>query len=153
MYRSTFSWPRHTSWRWVVSFTPQPLYPRERGPGTHWIADWVDPRAFLDDVEERQFLNLPGLELRLRGCPARSQSLYRLSYRGSLLQNIPWVYVVKRFLSLVWVVWVLFGVATASSRSAWWMTFTPVFCKFTSFPVRECDCSWKHPAVFKWTVP
>jgi hypothetical protein len=26
MYRSTFSWLRH--WRWVVSFTPLPLYPR-----------------------------------------------------------------------------------------------------------------------------
>jgi hypothetical protein len=27
MYSSTFSWPG-TSWRWVVSFTPLPLYPR-----------------------------------------------------------------------------------------------------------------------------
>jgi hypothetical protein len=33
MYRSTFPWPRHYevllhSWRWVVTFTPRPLYPR-----------------------------------------------------------------------------------------------------------------------------
>jgi hypothetical protein len=43
----------------------------------------VDPRAGLDDVEERKFLTLPGLELRPLGRPARIQSLYRLSYRGS----------------------------------------------------------------------
>jgi hypothetical protein len=34
-----------TRWRWVVSFTPQPLYPGERFPGTHWIGGWVGPRA------------------------------------------------------------------------------------------------------------
>jgi hypothetical protein len=34
----------------------------------------VDPRAGLDDVENRKFLTLPGLELR----PLGSQSLYRL---------------------------------------------------------------------------
>jgi hypothetical protein len=32
----------------VVSFTLQPLYPRERAPGTHWIGAWVGPRAVLD---------------------------------------------------------------------------------------------------------
>jgi hypothetical protein len=31
-----------TRWRWVISFTPQALYPRERGPGSHWINGWVD---------------------------------------------------------------------------------------------------------------
>jgi hypothetical protein len=24
----------------------------ERAPGTHWIGDWVDPRAGLDDMEK-----------------------------------------------------------------------------------------------------
>jgi len=24
-----------TRWRWVVSFTPRPLYPRRKVPGTH----------------------------------------------------------------------------------------------------------------------
>jgi hypothetical protein len=38
----------------------------------------------LDDVEKRKFLTLPGLEPRLLGRPTRNQSLYRLSYRGSL---------------------------------------------------------------------
>jgi hypothetical protein len=43
---------------------PLPLYPRERAPNVHSIGGWVDPRAGLDDVEKRKFLNLPGLELR-----------------------------------------------------------------------------------------
>jgi hypothetical protein len=39
----------------------------------------VDPTV----VENGKFFNLPGLELRPLGCPARSQSLYRLLYPGS----------------------------------------------------------------------
>jgi hypothetical protein len=52
---------------------------------THWIRRWVDPRAGLHDVEKRKFLTLQGLEMRLLSRRARSQSLYRLSYPGSLL--------------------------------------------------------------------
>jgi hypothetical protein len=37
-------------WRWVVSFTSRPIYPRERAPGTHWIGGWVGSRAGLDAV-------------------------------------------------------------------------------------------------------
>jgi hypothetical protein len=44
----------------------------------------VGPRAGLDDVEKRKFLTLPGLELQPLGRQARSQSLYRLHYPGSL---------------------------------------------------------------------
>jgi hypothetical protein len=43
----------------------------------------VGPRTGVDDVEKRNFLTLSGLELRPLGRPARSQSLYRLSYPGS----------------------------------------------------------------------
>jgi hypothetical protein len=57
--------------------------PEERAPGTHWIGGSVDPRAGLDDLEDRKFLTLPGLELRPLSRPARSRSLYRLSYPGS----------------------------------------------------------------------
>jgi hypothetical protein len=39
---------------------PLPLYPRRKAPGTHWIGNWVDPRAGLDDLEK----TLPELELR-----------------------------------------------------------------------------------------
>jgi hypothetical protein len=38
--------------------------PGERAPGTLWIGGWVGPRTGLDDVEKRQFLTLPELELR-----------------------------------------------------------------------------------------
>jgi hypothetical protein len=38
----------------VVSFTPRPLYPQERDLVTHWIGDWVGPRAVLDAVVKRK---------------------------------------------------------------------------------------------------
>jgi hypothetical protein len=57
--------------------------PGRLNPSTHWIGDWLDPRAGLDGVEKKKFLTLPGLALRLLCRLARSQSLYRLSYRGS----------------------------------------------------------------------
>jgi hypothetical protein len=72
-----------TSWRRVVSFMPLPLYPRERDPGTHFIGGWVDPRAGLDDMEKWKFLPYRDSNSPLPGRPARSQSLYRLSYPGS----------------------------------------------------------------------
>jgi hypothetical protein len=73
-----------TSWRWVVSFMPWPLYPRGKSPpDTHCIGSWMGPRTDLDDVE-RKIVSLLRLEIRPLGRPARSQSLYRLSYCGSL---------------------------------------------------------------------
>jgi hypothetical protein len=43
-----------TSWGWVVSSTPRPLYPREIAPGTRWIGVWVGPRAVLDAVVKKK---------------------------------------------------------------------------------------------------
>jgi hypothetical protein len=43
----------------------------------------MDPRAGLDDMEKRKFLTLQGLELRPLGRLTCSQSLYRLSSRGT----------------------------------------------------------------------
>jgi hypothetical protein len=49
IYRSTCSLP-NTSWRWVVSITPRPLYLRRKGPGTHFDPKhWDD--IFLRNVE------------------------------------------------------------------------------------------------------
>jgi hypothetical protein len=56
----------------------------ERAPGTHWMGGWVGPRIGPDDVEKRKFLTIQGLELRPIGCPARSQSLHRPRYPGSM---------------------------------------------------------------------
>jgi hypothetical protein len=67
---------------WSAS-RPDRFTPGKTVPVTHWIGGWVGPRTGLDDVERRTFLTLPGLELRPLCRPARSQSLYRLSYPGS----------------------------------------------------------------------
>jgi hypothetical protein len=68
---------------WVVSTTPRQLYPRER-PGTQCTGGWVGPRAGLDAPTR----------IRSPDRPARSQSLYRLSYPGPITEmstrNISW---------------------------------------------------------------
>jgi hypothetical protein len=38
----------------MVSFTPQPLYPKGKIPGTHWVGGWVDPTVGLDTVVKRK---------------------------------------------------------------------------------------------------
>jgi hypothetical protein len=63
----------------MVIFTPRPLYPRERAPGSHWIGGWVGQRASLDDAEKGKFFTLAGLELRSLCLSARSQSLYYIT--------------------------------------------------------------------------
>jgi hypothetical protein len=47
----------------------------------------VGPRTDLDDVERRNFLPLPGLELRPLGRHTRSQSLYRLRYPARNIEH------------------------------------------------------------------
>ena len=64
------------SWGWVVNATLRPLYPRER-LCAHSIGIWLGPRAGVEDVE-----NVAPTGIRSPDRPARSQSLYRLSYRG-----------------------------------------------------------------------
>jgi hypothetical protein len=63
-----------TSWRRVISFTPQPFYSRVKIPP---VAGRAVPISGLDDMEKWKFLTLPRLELRLLGRPACSQSLCR----------------------------------------------------------------------------
>jgi len=62
---------------WVINATPWALYPRER-PGTHCIGGWVGPGAGLEGCGKSRLhrVSIPDL-------PARSESLYRLSYTGS----------------------------------------------------------------------
>jgi hypothetical protein len=70
----------------VVSVTPRPrVTPRKRTSGTHWAGGWVGPRAGLDtEATGKILLPLPGIEPRPPGRPVRSQTLYGLSYPGSL---------------------------------------------------------------------
>jgi hypothetical protein len=72
------------SWRWVVSFTPRPLYT----PGESPLFP-LDRR--LGGPQSR--LTLLGIDLRPLAHPACSQSLYQLRYPGSphephILSNI-----------------------------------------------------------------
>jgi hypothetical protein len=62
----------------VVNATPTSLYSRER-PGTHCIGGCVGPRAGLDGCGKSR---PPLTGIRSPGRPARSESLYRLSYPG-----------------------------------------------------------------------
>jgi len=66
-------------------YAPAALYPGER-PGTHFTGGWVGPRAGLDG----QKISSP-LELELDR-PARSQSLYRLSYPAHLLVIVSYTF-------------------------------------------------------------
>jgi hypothetical protein len=79
MHSSAF-WPRHWIEVSVQLHVPAALPPGRESLSTHWIGGWVDPRA---DLERREWLTLPGLELRLLDGPTHSQSLYRLRYQGS----------------------------------------------------------------------
>jgi hypothetical protein len=74
-----------TSWRWVVSFTPWPLYPQGKRPRYPLDRRLGEPQNSLEDVEKWKLLPPPGLELELLGCPACSQLLYRLRCPGYLL--------------------------------------------------------------------
>jgi hypothetical protein len=74
-----------TKWRQVVSFTPRLLYPqgksrrdpldRRMGKAQNWSGH---------GVEEKISQPLSGIEPRSSDRPARSQSLYRVSYTDSI---------------------------------------------------------------------
>jgi len=63
---------------WVVNAKFRPLYPRERH-STHCIGGWVGPRDGLENCGKFRFT-----KIRSPYPPARSQSLHRLHYSGSL---------------------------------------------------------------------
>jgi hypothetical protein len=66
---------------WSASRLGRAFPPGERTPGTHFTGGWVGPRAGLDtEARGKNPLPLPGIEPRSPGRPARSQTLYCLSY-------------------------------------------------------------------------
>jgi hypothetical protein len=72
-----------TSWRWVVSFTPLPLYswyPSNRS--------LTEPRAGLDGMEKWKFLTPSELDLGPLGYQARRQSFYRRRYPDSWIHQL-----------------------------------------------------------------
>jgi hypothetical protein len=60
----------------VVNATPRPVYPL-KGPVTHCIKTWVSPWTDWMGAE-----NFAPTWIRSSDCPARNQSMYRLSYPG-----------------------------------------------------------------------
>ena len=66
--------------RWVVNATPRPLYPREK-TGTHCTGGWMGRRPGVDRIGNLA----PPTGNRSPDRPARSESLYPLSYLGSLI--------------------------------------------------------------------
>ena len=72
-----FLGPRHFRWGWGSAPRPCRLHPRER-PGTHCTGGWVGCTSGLDRCGKSR----PRTGIRSPDRPARSQSLYRLSYPG-----------------------------------------------------------------------
>jgi hypothetical protein len=65
----------------VVSFTPLQLYLQGKSPRYTLDRRLSGPQSRSGDgVEEKNSQPTPGFEPRSSNCPARSQSLYRLSY-------------------------------------------------------------------------
>jgi hypothetical protein len=72
--------------RYVVSVIPQPLFPRGKNPGTHWVGSWVCPRVVLD-VFEKRYLAHTGIWTRDRpalGIPSTVPRLPRVRHKNSL---------------------------------------------------------------------
>jgi hypothetical protein len=67
-----------TSWRWVVSFTPWPLYPRGNIPGTNWTVGWVGPRIDRDVGGGEKSCPYRDSNSHPLGRPARGPSLFWL---------------------------------------------------------------------------
>jgi hypothetical protein len=67
-----------TSCRWVVGFTPRPLYPRGKSPQYPLDRMLCGPQAGLDDVEKIKLLTVPGLELRPLGRLASRHTDYTI---------------------------------------------------------------------------
>jgi hypothetical protein len=41
-------------WKWVVNFTPRPLYSLGNNPRTRWKEEWTEDRAGVDVLEKRK---------------------------------------------------------------------------------------------------
>jgi hypothetical protein len=76
----TFSWPRHQ-----VNMSGQPHGPAASTPGKK---PWYPPDRRLDGPKGQSGKFLTAMGLQLLGRLARSQSLYRLSYRGLIMRVV-----------------------------------------------------------------
>jgi hypothetical protein len=76
-----------TSWGWVVSFTPWPLF--TRGKSSRYLFDrrLGLPQNRCERHGEEKIIAPNGTRTPTLGRPAHRQSLYRLSYPGSSLER------------------------------------------------------------------
>jgi hypothetical protein len=74
-----------TKWGLVVSVTPRPRFAPGKGPPVPIVqeAGWASKPVWTQRLEEKYF-TLPGIEPRSPGRPVPGQTLYWLSYPGSL---------------------------------------------------------------------
>jgi hypothetical protein len=72
------------AWCWVANATPWPLCLQE-WPGTRCTEVWVSPRVGLDRCGKSTPIGI-----RSPDPPARSESLYRLSYPGTRFRKGVW---------------------------------------------------------------
>jgi hypothetical protein len=89
MYRSTYSW-LDTIWRWTVSFTSLPLYPRVKKPRYPLDRRLDGPQLRFGRRGKKQISAIQDLELRTLGHLSRNLSLYRLRYPGTVM-NSKWL--------------------------------------------------------------
>jgi hypothetical protein len=74
-----------TSWRWVVSFTPRPFYPREKSPWYPLDRRLCGPRSRSGRRGEEKVLDPTGT----RTPTPRTCNPYRLRYPGSPSSYVP----------------------------------------------------------------
>jgi hypothetical protein len=67
-----------TRWRWVVNFTSRFLYPRGKGPVTHWAPEQIWTLWQRDEISAPAGNRTPVVQ-------SSTCSLYCLSYPGSVV--------------------------------------------------------------------
>jgi hypothetical protein len=141
MYNSHFL-ELGTSWRWVVSFTPRPLYPRRKSPRHPLDRRFGGPQSRSGRLGKWKCLTLPGLELRTLCRPARSQSLYRLRYHGSLWHFINEYFIIIKLRPLVQIdinfVYFLVSCAQTHRKKLTKLSITNFYCHLRSASKRAC---------------
>jgi hypothetical protein len=108
--------------RWVVSFTPRPLYSQGKNPGIHWIRGWVDPRAGLDAVVKRKI-------------PPVIQPVAQLSWLPCrICSNQNWCQTK---------LWIQISVCTAARKQRCWVDYKPT--NFIIHPNSGYSCLFVVP--------
>jgi hypothetical protein len=108
-----------TSWRWVVSFTPLPLYPREKSPQYPLHRRLDGPQSRSEWHGQVKILAHTGTRTPTLGRPARSQALYRLRYNNTLIILERFVTVSSSYLVHVLGLWPVLSPTKSASVYLW----------------------------------